>query len=210
MSKLVVAVAISLVVILPGCGDDKPSDKLASETVRKVAENDCSTGLEVADFTRDNGWVDTETPNRYKVQYKYNLRLKKPYAEAVLAGAKEMQKEMAADSKKASSNLFDINAMQNGLQTMQLAMAANKWIQDQGDGFAKRRDSFVGACGSCVEYWNSKDAPDEAKIRRQTFIASWAYLENYGFKDEAKIGDGVPRSAWAAFTKTENGWQPVQ
>lgn len=210
MKKIILPFSIFIAVSLTGCGDDKPSDKLASETVRKFANSDLTEGLEISDFTRENGWVDNDAPNRYKVRYTYNLRLTKPYSEVVLSTAKKIKEEFDANARKATGGLFDTNTLQNNVDTMQLSMTVNKWVQDQGDGFIKRRDDFLNTCAPCTEYWNSEDAPNEAKLRRQTFISSWIYLEGIGFKDTFKVGDSVPRNAWAAFIKTEKGWKPAE
>ena len=210
MKKIVLPLSLFTAIGLSGCGDDKPSDKLASETIRKVAETDLSDGLEISNFTRENGWVDNEAPNRYKVRYAYNLRLAKPYGEVVLANAKLLKGELEENAKNESGELFDVNTLTNSLQTMQLGIAIKTWIQDQGDGFSKRRDAFLNTCAPCIAYWNSEDSPKEAALRRQTFITSWIFFEKLGFKDSFKVGDSVPRNAWAAFIKTEKGWKPTE
>ena len=89
-------------------------------------------------------------------------------------------------------------------------MAVNQWIHNQGDSFKSRRDAFLGNCSPCVAYWNSEDAPKEADTRRELILSSWIYFEELGFKDDFKVGDSIPRNAWAFFSKTEKGWQPIR
>ena len=210
VSKLGLALCLSATTIaLTGCFDDKPSDKVAAETIRKYADNDLAEGLEIANFQRANGQVDPGSANRYKVTYSYDLRLAKPYAEVVLANAKALQSDWTSSAKRETGNFFDATKLQNGVQDMQIKMAVDQWIQNQDGGFAARRDAFLGPCAPCVDYWNSPDAPKEATLRRRAFIASWSYFEELGFKDTAKPGEGVPRNAWAFFSKTEKGWQPA-
>ncbi len=209
-NKLGLALLVSASAIgLSGCFDDKPGDKLASETIRKYAEQDLSEGLEIADYQRSNGQVDPDSANRYKVTYSYNLRLKKPLAEVVLANAKDMQSSRVASGKQETGAFFDMTKLQNSLGDMQTGMIVSQWTQGQGDAFKARRDAFVGGCSPCVAYWNSEDAPKEAEARRTAFLLAWIYFENLGFKDGAKVGDSTPRNAWAAFSKTEKGWQPA-
>lgn len=191
-------------VILSGCGDDAPSNSLAEKTVRPYAEQGLLKGLELTDYKRDNGWVDTESANRYKVQYTFNYRLTKPLPEVVLDLAQDMEAEYNT-AKKDNTGLFGgLEAMG---QSMQLTMGANQWIQNQGDQFEKRRDAFLGPCESCVAFWNKEGQQEEVSTRRYAFVMAWAKLEELGFKDTAKVGDKVPRHAWATFMKTEKGWR---
>lgn len=210
LSKIGFVFAISAIVLaLTGCGDDKPSDKIASETIRKYAESEAAYGLEVANFKRANGQVDPSSANLYKVTYSYDLRLTKPLAEIVLANAKALQSDRVASGKQETGSSIDMAKLQNTLGDMQTGMIVNQWIQSQRDTFKARRDAFVGGCSPCLAYYNSEEAPEEAEMRRKAFISSWIYVENLGFKDDAKTGDGVPRNAWAFFSKTEKGWQPA-
>jgi PBP1b-binding outer membrane lipoprotein LpoB len=195
MSSLVLSA-----VLLGGCNEDIPSEKLSSEVVRKFAESGLA-GVEISDFQRDNGWVDTQTPNRYVVQYKYNYVVTRPLAEVVLALAKEIQAEV--NVAKSNPGFMGLEAAQASLD---VSLRANQWIVSQGDKFVSRRDSFLGSCSSCVEYWNSEEPSDDLKLRRESYVVAWAQLENLGFSDSTDIGDTVPRQAWAAFKKTEKGW----
>lgn len=199
----------AVVVTLSGCLDDKPSDKLASETIRQVANNDQSEGLEIVNFQRSNGQVDPDSANRYKVTYSYDLRLEKPFAEVVLANAKVLQTSWAANAKRETGAFFDATKLENNLTDMQVNMAVNQWVKNQGESFKTRRDTLLGDCSSCVAYWNSKDVPNEAQARRLALLSSWIYFEELGFKDSSKVGDSIPRRAWAFFSKTEKGWQPI-
>lgn len=200
MSKkvwLIVGLAAS---VLSGCGRDGPGDKLSAEVVRPVAEVHVK-GIEVADFKRDNGWVDTQAPNRYIVQYKYNLKLAQPAPEVVLGLAKEIKAEF--DESQKNPGFMGVAALQASLD---LHAGAGEWIHAQGDEFAARRDSFLKNCAKCVDYWNAADAESEAGVRRDAFVTAWERLENLGFSDTAGVGDKVARTAWAAFMKTEKGW----
>lgn len=62
-------------------------------------------------------------------------------------------------------------------------------------------------CALFVRHASGPTLTAEAKDRRMSFIAAWIAMEQYGFKDSAKVGDAVPRQAWAFFSKTEKGWQ---
>jgi hypothetical protein len=189
---------------LTGCGEDTPSDKLSSEVIRPIAESGIK-GVEISDFNRDNGWVDTQAPNRYVIQYKYNFKLTQPLPEVVLGLAKGVKAEF--DEKQKNPGFMGIDAMQASLES---SLAASQWINAQGSNFKARRDSFLGNCAACVEYWNREGAKDESKSRRDAFVLAWAHLESLGFTDSAAVGDKVPRQAWAAFTKTEKGWVAAQ
>ncbi|MFM0050687.1 hypothetical protein [Caballeronia grimmiae] len=206
MKKISVAAVLLSTLALAGC-DDKPSDKLSSEVIRKIADNDSTEGLEVTNFERANGQVDQNSANLYKVTYSYNLRLTQPYAETVLANAKLYQKDKATNAKRETGAFFDATALENSVNNMQQSMLVNQWIANQDDGFKARRDALLDPCAPCIAWWNSEEAPAEAKDRRMSFIAAWIAMEQYGFKDSAKVGDAVPRQAWAFFSKTEKGWQ---
>lgn len=185
---------------LSGCGKDVPSDKLSAEVVRPFAEAHVK-GIEVADFKRDNGWVDTQAPNRYIVQYKYNLKLAQPAPEVVLGLAKDIRAEF--DETRKNPGFMGVAALQASLD---LRSEADEWINVQGDKFAARRDGFLKNCAKCLDYWNAVGAEDEANIRRTVFTVAWRRFENLGFSDAAAVGDKSARTAWAAFIKTEKGW----
>lgn len=201
----------ALVVILSGCGEEKPSDKMAADTVHKVAEQDANFGIEIVDFVRENGWVDDQTPNRYKVRFNYNLELIKPYSEIVLDNAKKIRSEMAQNSKGSSGGSFDVNAMQSSLEAMQQSIAVNQWVRNQGENFKPRFEKFVANCTPCTAYVYDKDVSKaEQNLRFQSYISSWGFFEEVGIKDDAVIGSKIPRQASSAFMKTEKGWLPVQ
>lgn len=209
MKKHFLAIA-TLSILLSACGDDKPGEKLASTKIRQIAESEKLEGLEIADFVRDNGWIDDQTPNRYNARYKYNLKLIKPYQEVVLDNAKSYKAEIEDNAKKTGNYLFYTNAMQTSLATMHLSMTVDQWIGNQGKDFKLRLEKFLINCESCIDYWNAEDASNEQNLRRETYIASWMHFEELGFKDDAVVGSKVPRQAWAAFMKTEKGWLPVE
>ena len=196
--------------LVAGCMEDKPSDRLAAETLHKSAEGDVVDGLEIANFKRDNGWADADAANRYKVQYAYDLRLTKPYPEVVLRNAQALHEGMMADSKKTGNQEFSVNKIQGVLSQMQVVSTSSQWVADQGDNFRARRNSLLDNCTPCVDFWNAGGTQDEVVLRRSNFISSWIYFEKLGFMDEAKVGDSVPRVVAASFTKTEKGWQPTE
>lgn len=204
MKNIKMVFATISMVLLFGCAEDKPSDALAAKTVLPYAEQRLVKGLELTDFKRDNGWVDTESPNRYKVQYVFNYRLTKPLPEIALQVAQDFKAEYDASKKKNSGFIGGLSAWS---ESMQLSIAAGEWIRNQGDQFAKRRDDFLSKCQACVVYWNQLGSEEDVSARRYAFIMAWSMLEELGFKDEAKTGDKVPRTAWAAFIKTEKGWK---
>ncbi|MEM8516299.1 hypothetical protein [Janthinobacterium sp. CAN_S7] len=204
MKNIKMVLATISMVLLSGCADDKPSDVLTAEKVQPYAEQSLVKGLELTDFKRDNGWVDTESPNRYKVQYVFNYRLTKPLPEIALQGAQDFMAEYDASQKKNSGLIGGLNALN---ESMQLSITANEWIRNQGDQFAKRRDDFLSKCQPCVVYWNQSGSEQDVSARRYAFVMAWSNLERLGFKDEAKTGAKVPRTAWAAFIKTEKGWK---
>jgi len=204
--NLTIALLVAAASVLSGCSESKPNDDLAAKTVRPYAEQDLMKGIELADFKRDNGWVDTESSNRYKVQYTYNYRLTKPLPEVALQAAQELKNEYDASQKNKSGFVGGFNAW---AESMQLSMGAGQWINSQGDQFIKRRDTFLGNCEACITYWNQQGSDEEVSTRRYTFITAWSKLEALGFKDDAKTGDKISRSAWAAFIKTEKGWKPA-
>jgi hypothetical protein len=206
MKKFRVAALLFVGLVLAGC-DDKPSDSLAGPVIRKWAEENKAKGLDIANFERANGQVDPNSANLYKVTYSYNLKLTKHLAEAVLENAMLYQKEVAASAKRETGQFFDTTALQNNVNSMQQSMVVNQWVANQDSGFKERRDAFLNACAPCVAWWNGEDAPAEAKNRRMLFLTAWIEMEQYGFKDTAKVGDAVPRLAWAFFSKTEKGWQ---
>ncbi|MYN20228.1 hypothetical protein GTP81_26135 [Rugamonas sp. FT107W] len=200
------AIAVASASFLSGCGDSKPDDELAAKTVRPYAEQGLMMGIELTDFKRDNGWVDTDSPNRYKVQYTYNYRLSKPLAEVALQSAQAFKNEYDASQKNRSGF---VGGFSTWAQSMQLSMTAEQWIDSQGAQFAKRRDGFLSNCEPCVAYWNQPGTEEDVSTRRYTFVTAWSRLEALGFKDDAKAGDKLPLSAWAAFIKTEKGWKPA-
>jgi len=206
--KHVAALMALLVVALTGCGGDRPGDRVAEPALRQQAETDLLEGLEIADFKRANGQVDPDSANRYRITYSYRLQLTRPYAEVILAAAENLHAELAGSARKAQSSAFDLSGLEDTLTHWQLSLAANEWVNNQADAFVARRDRLVGGCESCLEFWNSADAPEQAELRRMAFIIAWRHMESLAFSDEAKVGDGVERYVWRTFEKTEKGWMP--
>ncbi|MCU4119741.1 hypothetical protein [Variovorax sp. N23] len=195
--------------LLVACGEDRPSDRLASDTIRKIAERDARFGLEVADFSRENGWVDNQAPNRYTIRYNYSLRLTTPYPEIVLANAKKLLSEVELRKKQAVGGFLGMNALSNTLESVQQAANVNDWIESQGDDFKPRYLKMMENCAACVVYLNDNGlSKNEESVRFTTFFSSWEFFDELGFKDDAKIGNGIPRQAWSSFMKTEKGWLP--
>lgn len=206
--RIEITLAFSLAALaIAGCGEDKPSDKVASEAIRKIADNDTTEGMEVANFKRHNGQLDPDSANRYKVIYSYDLRLTKPLPEVVLANAVALHNSWISSVKRETGAFFDTTSLENNLNNMQTTMAVNQWVQNQDGKFAARQDAFLTRCAPCVTFLKSEDVAKEAKLRQLAFLSSWIYYENLGFKDESKLGDRVPREAWSNFSKTEKGWQ---
>lgn len=196
--------------LLSACGEDKPGDKLAADTVHKIADREVHPGLAVTDFIRENGWIDNQTPNRYNVRFNYNLTLTQPYAEVVLNNAKAIEKERQQNSKTAGKGLFDVNAMQNGLEAMQQSMAITQWINNQGENFRPRYEKMIGNCAPCNSFiYDPALSKNEQNARFQTYVSSWGFFEELGFKDDMAVGKKVARQAWSAFMKTEKGWLPT-
>lgn len=185
---------------LTGCGEDTPNDKLTSEVIRPLTESGVK-GVETTDFKRDNGWVDSQAPNRYVVQYTYNFKLTQPLAEVTLGLAKEYKAE--ADKLIQNSGFMGSSAK------LDMSARAADWKYAQGEKYIQRRDSFVGKCAPCLAFWNQASSEQEASPRT-AFILAWEHLETLGFSDSANTGDKVPRQAWAAFRKTEKGWAAVK
>lgn len=59
---LVVAIAAF---IATGCTkkEDVPSEKLSADVIRPIAESVLLPGTTMTDYKRENGWVDTQSPN---------------------------------------------------------------------------------------------------------------------------------------------------
>lgn len=204
------APAALAMLLLAGCFDDRPSDKVAEPVVRKQAETDLVDGLEIVDFERSNGQVDPDSANRYKVTYSYRLQLARPYPEVVLGLARDFYSEWAGkDGAREPVSDFDFAALEASMADMQYAMAARQWIAAQEDRFESRRDAFLAGCTPCVAFWNSEDAPAQAEKRRIAWVLAWSHLEGLQFEDGAQVGDAVERQAWHYFGKTEKGWVPA-
>lgn len=202
------AAAALMVLLLAGCGEDRPSDKVAEPVVRKLAETDLADGLEIVDFQRSNGQLDPDSANRYRVTYTYKLQLAKPYGEVILGLARGLNEELQQSAARQAQSDMDFGALQDGVNLMQSVMVASQWINAQGDGFAPRRDAMLAACAPCRAFWESADAPEQAELRRVSFIVAWNHLEQMQFADDFRVGDGVERHAWHNFEKTEKGWLP--
>jgi hypothetical protein len=203
------APAALAMLMLAGCFDDRPGDKVVEPALRKQAETDLFDGLEIVDFKRSNGQVDPDSANRYKVTYTYRLQLTTSYPELVLGLAQDMHKGWLAKGgpREPTSNL-DFGALEASLEQVQYAMAAQQWISAQGEGFIPRRDAFLTGCDRCVAFWNSADAPEQADQRRIAWVLAWSHMEGLQFEDSFKAGDGVERYVWHNFEKTEKGWVP--
>ncbi|ENO78038.1 hypothetical protein B447_15034 [Thauera sp. 27] len=206
INKLLVGVIAAF--IATGCTkkEDVPSEKLSADVIRPIAESFLLPGTTMTDYKRENGWVDTQSPNQYMVRYTYNITLTKPLPEAILELAQQYMKEL--DESKRSPGLMGINSMQTAFA---ITAGGTQWVSAQGDAFAQRRDALLGQCAPCISFWNGTDGDkDSATYSRSAYSLAWSQYEELGFKDTAAVGDGVPRRAWAPFMKTENGWAAVQ
>lgn len=196
---------ICATVLMAGCGDKTPSDRLTSETIKPIAERDAMDGMVVDDFKKENGWQDTNASNTYTVRYSYNLKLTKPLPEVALGLAKAILSGLEATKK--DPGFMGVNSLQANVD---LNQEVSDWITPQNDTFQSRRDTFLSKCAPCINYWNQAGNEDEVRERRYAYIAAWSRLENMGFKDASTVDNKVPRVAWANFMKTENGWMHEQ
>lgn len=184
-------IAVSAI-LLSGCDEKTPSDKLTSSVVRTYAQSD-APGVDIVDWERDNGWVDTSAPNQYIVRYKFNWELTKPMYEVTLA---EAQQNLAEYNKQPD--------VQRGVLAMGMGLAVQSWASDEAN--RKRYQIMKRDCPSCLQWINAgSDKPDGLRI--SFFIAAWADVSDKGFADGAPVGAKVPRTAWATFKKTEKGWE---
>lgn len=78
---------------LIGCDDRSPPDKLTEQVVRAAAEQSLLKGIDIVDFKRDNGWVDSNSPNIYIVKYTFNHQLSKSLGEVIMENAKDFEAE---------------------------------------------------------------------------------------------------------------------
>lgn len=196
-----------LVTSMVGCSEKTPSDKLTEQVVRPYAEQDLINGMEIADFKRANGWVDSNSPNLYIVKYTLNYRLTKPVGVAVLELAQELVKGLDEADRKGNAAMFN-----GGLEAMTLKLGVYQRMAQEGEAsVAARRAKLWRDCQACLDFWNSENGgPKPTENRRIAFLASLYLFENLGFTVDSKLGDKVPRWAQASFVKTENGWQAAQ
>lgn len=194
-------------VFLSGCdGDKTPSEKVTGPVVRQYAESGIRD-VEIADYQRDNGWVDTSAPNRYDVQYKYNWELKKPFPQVLLEHAQDVRR----NDEDELSGLALADTMFGMLDK---AMAAAEASGAQGssasdDPYQQREAALFKRCRECA-VWLTQGDDNEKTLRSHAFMLAWKDLENLGYADDAPAGVKVPRTAWAAFSKTENGWEAAK
>lgn len=205
MKTFLLPAMLAAAMLLAGCDEKTPGDRLSAETIRPIADRDAVEGLAVDEFKKENGWQDTAAINTYVVRYNYKLKLVKPLPEVALAQANAILSSYA-DAQK-NPGMMGINLWQAQLD---LSQEASEWLRPQGDGFVARRDAFFAGCQACIDYWNREGSKDEVNVRRQALIVAWSRLEAMGFKDADKVGAGVPRQAWAPFMKTEQGWMAKQ
>ena len=208
--KYPVVPAALMLFALVGCGDDRPSDKVASAAILQQAQSDVLDGLEIVEFERSNGQVDPDSANRYRVTYTYKLQLTKPYGEAILATAEDLHEELerAAQASQSAASVLDLGALEQAMGQMQYTLTASQWLSAQGDQFPARREALLDSCAPCKGYWNGAQVEEQAELRRLAFIIAWSHFEGLSFKDDAKVGDAVERYAWRNFEKTEKGWFP--
>lgn len=190
--------------LIAGCDEKTPSDRLTSATILPIAQRDAMPEMSVVNFKKENGWENTSQFNTYSVRYSYELSLDKPLPEATLALAHEIFNEVS-ESKK-NPGFMGMNALQTSIA---ISSTASEWVSAQ-ESFPSRRDAFLSRCKACMNYWNEEGDTDTVTARRYAYIYAWSELEKLGFKDSATTGDKVARTAWANFMKTEKGWMARQ
>ncbi|GAB2904017.1 hypothetical protein GCM10027202_36360 [Microvirgula curvata] len=200
---LTIFTALSLMALLTACTENAPNDKLAYETILPYAKNDELDGLVIDDFKKENGWQDTSAENKYNVRYEYNLKLTKPLPEVVLGLANGLVKTVQQRHK--NSGFMGVEALQTDLN---IYTEADNWVASQRDTFPARRDALLLKCKLCTDFL-SRGSENERNLHWNAFIVAWSELEKLGFKDNAAIGDRVPRQAWSGFMKTEKGWRAI-
>ncbi|MBW7925692.1 MAG: hypothetical protein H3C59_13255 [Burkholderiaceae bacterium] len=201
---MLVALACSLVLV-SACGDDAPDDALSAEVVRPYAEPGVK-GLQIVDYQRENGWVDSSDPNQYVVRYKFNLRLERPFPEVVLDLARDF--ELLRERRRSAPGTAAKFVM--AFEDMRSSAKAINWMEAQGSEFEPRLDRLSSKCAGCRVYLNGPVPVETRKVRREKFALAWSHLEELGFPDSSRIGDTAPGTAWASFLKTERGWRPFQ
>lgn len=205
MKTTLLPLMLAAAMLLAGCEEKTPSDRLSAETIRPYADRDAFDGVVVDEFKKENGWQDTAAINTYVVRYNYKLKLVKPLPETALSLANLILAGYA-DTQK-NPGMMGIN--QWGAE-IELSQEASAWTHPQGNAFLPRRDAFLANCQACLDFWNREGTTKEVQMRRQALIVAWSRLETMGFKDADKIGVKVPRQAWAPFMKTEQGWMAKQ
>ena len=195
--------ALGMLTLLVACNENVPSDKLAHDTILSDAKNDELEGLIVDDFKKENGWQDTSSANKYTARYNYNLKLTKPLPEVVLGVAKNIEEKIQQQHK--NPGFMGVGELQASLN---IYTEADNWVNPQKDAFIARSKTFLLNCKPCGDFI-FKGSKSETDLRWNIFIVAWSELEKLGFKDDARIGDKVPRQAWSSFIKTENGWRPI-
>jgi hypothetical protein len=205
MKTFLAPIMLGAALLLAGCEEKTPSDRLSAESIRPIAEREALEGLVVDEFKKENGWQDTAAINTYVVRYNYKLKLVKPLPEVAL-GLSNAILSAYADAQN-NPGMMGINLWKADLD---LSQEASEWILPQGEGFVARRDAFFASCQACIDRWNQEGKKEEVNARRQALIVAWSRLEAMGFKDADKIGAKVPRQAWSSFMKTEQGWMLKQ
>jgi hypothetical protein len=197
MKRYVTILLALLTVHLGGCGDDTPDDKLSAKVVRPYAESGVRD-VEIADYQRDNGWVDPNSPNRYVVRYKFNWELKKPFYLVTLEYAQDLRKGIddQAAGLQPIANLWTIYT------------TAGDWATSQGKAaYSSRYLAMTKGCPECAAWIDQETDKDERVKRVNCFVYAWSQLAQYGFADGTPAGQKVSRIAWSTFVKTENGWE---
>ncbi|WON83106.1 MULTISPECIES: hypothetical protein [Chromobacterium] len=194
---------LGVLTLLAACTENVPNDKLTYDTILSYAKNDELDGLVVDDFKKENGWQDTSSENKYNVRYTYNLKLTKPLPEVVLELASSLEEKIQQQHK--NPGFMGVDELQTNLN---IYTEADNWVNPQKDTFPTRSNAFLLNCKPCSNFL-SKGSKSEIDLHWNIFIVAWSELEKLGFKDDARIGDKVPRQAWSGFMKTENGWKPI-
>ena len=203
MKKLLTTSLAIMAFTLAACDSKAPSDDVASKSVMKQAQRDVTwlSDVEIVDFKRANGWNDQSNPNQYDVRYDYNLRLTKPLAQAVLDHAKAIEqarKDNADEVHRQGATAEFLHSIDNLPDNNR----ANEWWASQGDNAKPRLAALIKDCAECHQYIS-----DENHVF--PFVLSWMDYEQVQYPDAAQTGAKTGRQAWVGFTKTEQGWMPV-
>lgn len=204
-----VVLAILLALPLVGCGDDRPSDKIALEAITKAAKDFDPEFTEPVDMKRINGEVVDAGAKIYKVTASYKLRLTKPYGAVITELAKAYQREVQGNV--SDDAFFSAKGLESMLGNMQIGIAANDWSSNLNKDAKRERFSQMMERSEAMKNYINQTQDSNARTARINYVlAAWAYFDDkYSFKDTDVAGAINERTYWMNFKKTEQGWQPA-